>query len=97
MKTVKVNIITQGTAVCGDEGYMLVHGGDVAAFYLDGWGATGRIYPAGTSQHEGCPSIYLDDGQGEATAICFPEFHGWNVHCVSGGKTMAVCLTKETK
>ena len=102
--TVEVLVVQQGDAVCGKQGYMLKKSNDVAAFYLDGWGKTGRIYPISTYQSTWSdgkvlpyPSITLEDGEDDSslTEICFPEYEGWRVHCVSGGKTMAICLVKE--
>ena len=102
--TVEVLVVQQGDAVCGKQGYMLKKSNDVAAFYLDGWGKTGRIYPISTYQSAWSdgkvlpyPSITLEDGEDDSslTEICFPEYEGWRVHCVSGGKTMAICLVKE--
>ena len=100
---VLVKVVYQGDAVCGQSGYMKIESENVVAFYLDGWGNTGRIYPVSTSSqtyHDGkmhdFPSIVFEDGQEESafTEIYFPEYGGWNVHAVSGGKTMAICLTK---
>ena len=102
--TVEILVVQQGDAVCGSQGYMLKKSNDIAAFYLDGWGKTGRIYPISTCQStwsDGkvipCPSITLEDGEDDSsfTEICFPEYEGWRVHCANGGKTMAVCLVKE--
>jgi hypothetical protein len=104
MNEVKVSVAYQGSAVCGAHGYMLKLSENLAAFYLDGWGDTGRIYPVSTSSSVFLnkellkfPSICIEDGQEESdfSEIYFPEFEGWNVHAVSGGKTMAICLTKE--
>ena len=101
--SVEVLVVQQGDAVCGNQGYMLKKSNDVAAFYLDGWGKTGKIYPINICQSTWSdgkvipwPSIILEDGEDESsfTEICFPEYEGWRVHCVSGGKTMAVCLVK---
>lgn len=99
---VTVKVLRQGAAVCGN-GYMLKLGDSVAAFHFDGWGNTGRIYPLSTGEekvdgHEyALPSLTLHDGveESEPTEVCFPDFEGWSVHCVKGGKTMAVCLTLE--
>lgn len=102
--TVQINILNQGSAVCGSEGYLLKKSSNVAAFYLDGWGKTGRIYPVSTcsttiinGESYSYPSITIEDGEDESTLtdIYFPEFAGWDIHSVSGGKTMAICLTKE--
>ena len=101
---VKVLVTLQGDAVCGKQGYMLKRSEDVAAFYLDGWGETGRIYAistclstwmAGKILHY--PSITIEDGEDDSSIseICFPEYEGWRVHCTGGGKTMAICLVKE--
>lgn len=102
--TVEIKVLAQGDAVCGTEGYMLKRSTSVAAFYLDGWGATGRIYPEFTSSSvwDGTntidyPSITISDGSddGSFSEIYFPEYKGWRVHSVSGGKTAAICLVKE--
>ena len=102
--TVEVLVVQQGDAVCGKQGYMLKKSDDVAAFYLDGWGNTGRIYPISSCRSVwldgevlSYPSITLEDGEDDSslTEICFPEYEGWQVHCVSGGKIMAICLVKE--
>lgn len=101
---VKVLVIQQGDAVCGEYGYMLKRSENIAAFYLDGWGNTGRIYCnsyCSSTYLDGkvlnSPELGIDDGQDESsiTTICFPEYEGWKVHCAGGGKTMAVCLVKE--
>ena len=102
--TVEIKVLAQGDAVCGTKGYMLKRSTSVAAFYLDGWGATGRIYPEFTSSSvwDGTstinyPSITISDGSddGSLSEIYFPEYKGWRVHSVSGGKTAAICLVKE--
>ena len=102
--TVQVLVLQQGDAVCGAKGFMLKRSENVAAFYLDGWGATGRIYclsSCNSSAIDGkivnIPSLWIEDGEDESslTEICFPEFEGWRVHCTGGGKTMAICLVKE--
>ena len=101
---VQVLVLKQGDAVCGAKGYMLKRSEDVAAFYLDGWGKTGRIYclnSCNSSAIDGkianIPSLWIEDGAAvhAITEICFPEFEGWRVHCTGGGKTMAICLVKE--
>ena len=102
---VEIKVAIQGDAV-GGQGYMAVRGENVCAFYIDGWGKTGRIYPICSSQSttffedgkfkssEDYPSLTLEDGEegSSITEIYFPEFEGWQVHSVSGGKTMGVCL-----
>lgn len=102
-KEVKVQVAMQGDAVCGKGGYMLKQSEDVAAFYMDGWGKTGRIYPVSSSTsivQEGkiahYPSIMIEDGEETSTytEIYFPEYEGWTVHSTNGGKTMSVCLVK---
>ena len=102
--TVKILVIQQGDVVCGSEGYMLKKSQDVAAFFLDGRGSSGRIYSLSYSTtspifNKGydCPSLMLEDGEHgtEPTEICFPEYEGWSVHCTGGGKTMSICLIKK--
>jgi hypothetical protein len=102
---VEIKVAVQGDAVVG-QGYMAVRGENVCAFYIDGWGKTGRIYPICSSKStvlcedgkfkssEDYPSLTLEDGSRDSsmTEIYFPEFEGWQVHSVSGGKTMGVCL-----
>jgi len=46
---VQVLVTQQGDAVCGEEGYGLKLQENIAAFWLDGWGETGRIYWSGYS------------------------------------------------
>lgn len=100
---VKVVVLYQGDAVCGDYGYILKQGEGVAAFYLDGWGNTGRIYPVSYSsvsyvdgKHIKCPSIEIENGDNSmCTEIYFPDFEGYRTHSVSGGKTMSICLVKD--
>lgn len=102
--TVQVPVTQQGDAVCGKEGYMLKRSENVAAFCLDGWGKTGRIYCSSSCNSSfidenvvNFPQLTIDNGEddSEFTDICFPEYEGWKVHCAGGGKTMAVCLIKE--
>jgi len=101
---VQINTLHQGSAVCSSEGYLLKKASNVAAFYLDGWGKTARIYPVSTcsttiiyGESYNYPSMTIEDGEDESalTDIYFPEFAGWDIHSVSGGKTMAICLVKE--
>ena len=103
-KTTPVWTSVQGAAVAGTLGYLVKGSGtSVVAFYVDGWGKTGRIYPMSSCNciyldgvvHK-YPSIWIDDGEEDTalTEIYFPEFEGYDVFCVSGGKTMQVCLVK---
>lgn len=98
---VKVLVVTQGDAEIGAEGYMKVAGEKVVAFYLDGWGKTGAAYPIASSRAVivdgkafNFPALTLGNGveDSEHTEICFPEYEGWSVHCVRGGKVMSICL-----
>ena len=115
--TVKVLVSSQGDAVLSDEGYDLIQGkneaGDeVAAFYVDAWGTTGRAWPLASSstttiKQDGdlvsldCPSVLFepyeeeDSEVGSCTEVYFPEYEGWGVHSIRGGKTVAVCLVKK--
>ena len=104
MDEVEILVVEQGAAVCGENGYMLKRSDNVASFYIDGWGDSCRIYPISSSTTTlidgasvGIPSLTIDNGivDEPMTEICFPEFEGWSVHSVSGGKTMAICLTKD--
>jgi len=99
----QVLVTQQGDAVCG-EGYGLKLQENIAAFWLDGWGETGRIYWSSYCNNAfidgeiiNCPEITIEDGREDSswTVICFPEFRGWRVHCLGGGKSMSVCLTKD--
>lgn len=103
--SVLVKVSMQGSAVAGQD-YMLKRSENVAAFYIDGWGETGRIYPVASSssvyftdtkEELKVPSLTIEDGREDTplTEIYFPEYGGWNVHSVGGGKVMAVCLIKE--
>lgn len=101
-----VKVSLQGKAVVSDRGYLLKGntGVGIVAFYVDAWGESGRVYPICTSnsvwteeQHKNYPSVSLEDGQdidSDITEIYFPEFEGWSVFSVSGGKTLSVCLVK---
>lgn len=102
--SVEIRVLQQGDAVAGKTGYMLKCCNNVAAFYLDGGGETGHIYPLAVSQTAwngeellNFPSMTIEDGRdsSDVTEICFPEFEGWRVHSALGGKTMAISLTKE--
>ena len=118
--TVKVLVSSQGDVELSDEGYDLIQGkneaGDeVAAFYIDAWGKTGRAWPLASSsttttaikQDEdwvslNCPSVLFepheeDSKAGSCTEIYFPEYEGWDVHSIGGGKTVAMCLVKRNK
>lgn len=103
-ESVLVKVALQGSPVAG-QGYMLKRSENVAAFYIDGWGETGRIYPVtssssvyfpDTKEQMKVPSLTVEDGREDTslTEIYFPEYEGWKVHSVSGGKVMAVCLVK---
>lgn len=92
----------------GEAGYVAVRAENIIAFYLDAWTDSGRAYPDSTSEHilipetgewRNFPCIILDDGdefQSNFSAVYFPEFEGWKVHSVSGGKTMSICLVRKT-
>jgi hypothetical protein len=86
-------------------GYNVKNGENVVAFYVDAWTKTGRAYPMSSSSsiyfHDtketlNYPSIQYEDGETETgfAEMWFPEFEGWHVHAVSGGKTMSICLTR---
>lgn len=103
---VKIEIANQGDAVTGAVGYLAQVSDTMATFYVDGWGKTGRIYPLctcdsvyfpETKTFKKYPTIAIEDGEenSDISEIYFPEFEGWNVFAVSGGKTMSVCLRKE--
>ena len=101
---VKVEVAFQGDAFVG-QGYMLKSSENVAAFYIDGGGHTGRAYPICSSSTvtfaDGSfldyPSIDIEDDCTDSvlTTIYFPEYIGWKVHSVGGGKTMSICLVKD--
>lgn len=106
-KTTPVITSVQGDAVAADVGYLVKGSGtSVVAFYVDGWGKTGRIYPMSScdcifmnATIQNYPSIWIDDGEegSSLSEIYFPEFEGYDVFCVSGGKTMQVCLVKNDR
>lgn len=101
MNKVTVEYAFRGTVLISGHGYMLKLGDNVAAFYLD---ALERAYPEAThstvvinGEYRDYPSISIsDDTNAVWSKIYFPEFAGWRVHCVSGGKTLSICLTKNT-
>ena len=102
--SVKVEVAFQGDAFVG-QGYMLKSSENVAAFYIDAQGETGRVYPASTSSivclsdggFMSCPNIDIQDAYTDSvlTTIYFPEYLGWKVHSIGGGKTMSICLVKD--
>ena len=115
---VKVLVSSQGDVELSDEGYYLIQGkneaGDeVAAFYIDAWGKTGRAWPlasisTATIKQDGawvnlnCPSVLFepheeDSAVSSCTEVYFPEYEGWDVHSIRGGKTVAMCLVKRNK
>ena len=97
---IRVQTIRQGAAVLAETAYDVKMGTDVVAFVVDAWGDTGRAYPAGSfgSCVQNIPSILFESGETSDeeifTEVCFPDFPEWDVHCVNGGKTVAVCLTR---
>lgn len=106
MQTVNVITLTKGKAVLSESAYSVKSGSNVVAFYIDAWGNTGRAYPVCSSSSSfvngttiDAPSICFEDGSDDTdelfTEVYFPDFYGYNVHSVSGGKTVAVCLTKD--
>ena len=104
--TVKVLNTTANALFTIGDGYMLAAGDCVAAFFCDVKGQANRAYPimsfsasaAGAAFGAPCIVFESDDGQlGLTQEICFPEYVGWSVHCVRGGKTIAVCLTKDVR
>lgn len=83
-------------------GYLLKGNEDVVSFYVDvRESSTGRAFPVSTSQtSQKYPSIVLETGEdGEEwtawTEYCFPEFPGWQVFAVGGGKTLSICLRRD--
>lgn len=101
MNSVIVKVVSQGLPVLAGHGYDVKLGGCVVAFFVDAWGKTGRAYPVCSSSvlqgNLEVPSICFESGENEEdwTKVCFPQFAGWSVHSISGGKTVAVCLTLE--
>lgn len=93
----------------GSAGYMLKRGDNVVAFYLDAWTNSGRAYPVSTSnctfipetkEVKNYPSLHFDNSAERADdleygEVYFPEFEGWSVFSVTGGKTMSICLIKD--
>lgn len=102
--TVQVKVFNGDTNCVSSEGYMAVRGENVVAFYVDVRSSpAGRLYPAGTCrslvdhktrQSLNFPNITLGDGDAIFLDIAFPEFEGWQVHSVFGGKTLSICLVK---
>ena len=91
----------------GEKGYVTVRAENIIAFHLDAWTDSGRAYPDSTSdwvfipetkEHKHFPCIILDNGdefESDFSAVYFPEFEGWKVHSVSGGKSLAICLVRK--
>lgn len=103
---IKVLVVSGDTSSVGKKGYMVVRGENVVAFYLDVWNVpSGRLHfmfsckttlDYSTFEQYDYPSLGLteDDGGDTFVEIAFPEFQGWQVHSVNGGKTLSVCLVK---
>lgn len=104
--TVKIQVMSGDASSVGKEGYMIVRGQNVVAFYLDVWNVpSGRLHflcscqttlDYSTFEQYDYPSLGLDEDDGGDTfvEIAFPEFPGWQVHSVNGGKTLSICLVK---
>lgn len=95
---------TPGCPFSVGEGYMLKRGENVAAFYADVRGDAKRLQPICSSRFadlsdgsKNLPSVSLvqETDDKHLLTICFPEFEGWSVHSIRGGKTLAICLTKD--
>ena len=94
-KQTEVKVIQQGTVKITSVGYMLETGENCAIFFFD---VGDRAYPVASSAYDvGSPSLWLEDNEDEDhwTYVCFPDFIGWSVHCVSGGKVISVALRKD--
>lgn len=102
MSCVTVEYAFRGTVLAIDHGYMLKLGDNVAAFCIDMILPT---YPVSTcdnvvveNEWKEFPSVcidHVDNPLSISSDIYFPEFSGWRVHSVSGGKSMAICLVKD--
>jgi hypothetical protein len=105
---IKVEIKHFGKPIkIGDAGYVRVRAENIIAFYLDVWTDSGRAYPVSTcrevyipeiEQWKRFPGITLDNGdefESDFSEVYFPEFEGWSVHCVTGGKVLSICLVKK--
>ena len=103
--TVEIKISHQGNVKLfsnAPSGYMLKRGENVAAFYLDAYdraycNSTCRSVTM-TNENLPYPSMWIDNGYEEPedfSEIYFPEYEGWHVHSVSGGKTLSICLVKD--
>ncbi len=85
------NTHAESPAQVGD-GYMANAGTRVVAFHADVTGSASRAYPD-ASYSSGIPGIYLSDTVGNPIGqIEFPDYPGWSVHSVGGGKTLSICL-----
>jgi hypothetical protein len=103
--TIQVQVFNGGQDKIGPYGYMALRGENVVAFHVDARDVpTGRLYPVATCRqtvdhktHKSYdfPCVTLDDGEdGEMIDLSFPQFEGWQVHSVFGGKTLSICLAK---
>ena len=93
----KVTVLRHGdVSVSQAGGYMLVAGEQCACFFIDPserayatlWSQSDNDYPVVT--------LYPDNGEtyNVGTLIEFSDFPGWTVHAVSGGKAIAIALTR---
>lgn len=97
---IRVQTVQQGAAVLAETAYDVKAGIDVVAFYVDAWGETGCAWPVASfgSATDAFPTITFESAyetnETPFTEVCFPDFPGWDVHTVRGGKVVAVCLTR---
>lgn len=70
----------------------------------DPLGLSSSVYFTDTKETKNYPSFCFDDGayddgNGEDKMkfgeVYFPEFEGWSVFSVTGGKTLSICLVKD--
>lgn len=97
---IRVQTVQQGAAVLAETAYDVKAYINVVAFYVDAWGETGCAWPVASfgSATNSFPTITFESAyetnETPLTEVCFPDFPGWDVHTVRGGKVVAVCLTR---
>lgn len=77
-------------------GYMLKGNDECVSFYFD---TAQRAWVEASSTEDGFPCVYLmgEDDSKDMLEVVFTDFKGWSFHSSSGGKSIGICLTRETE
>ena len=94
-RTTPIKVLTQGNVkLSHDYGYLVVGNDHAVCFFVD---PEDRAYIFASSVSDtGCPVVYLtvDDADVSMTEVEFSEFSDWRFHAGSGGKVLAIALTR---